>query len=162
MYCRTFPSFSPSATPFLCRHRFAVVKYEPFFAIAVVHLAAANGRSKEKSGRCLLRFALVRRHHLRWLALSFVELAPRHHLSSLHLPPSRRKRKTEDGSTSLKWTRTATKGPSAASTPPTKGRLRANDANGSFARANAANGSFAHSNADKDPCVWLSPINRTF
>jgi hypothetical protein len=36
----------------------------------------------------------------------------------------RRKRKTQDGSTSLKWTRTATKGPSAASTP-TKGRLRA-------------------------------------
>jgi hypothetical protein len=34
-------------------------------------------------------FAFVRRHHLRRLALSLVELAPQHHLSPLHLPPSR-------------------------------------------------------------------------
>jgi hypothetical protein len=34
-------------------------------------------------------FAFVRRHHLRRLALSLVELASQHHLSPLHLPPSR-------------------------------------------------------------------------
>jgi hypothetical protein len=104
-------------------------------------------------------FAFVRRHHLRWLALSLVELAPNiicHRSISLLRG---RERKTEDGSTSLKWTQTATKGRSAAST--LDGSFARNADKGSFARANADQ-RVAPSNADKDPRVWLSSIDRTF
>jgi hypothetical protein len=46
-------------------------------------------------------FAFVRRHHLRRLALSLVLLSPQHHLSPLHLPPSR---EGKEDRRPLKWT----------------------------------------------------------
>jgi hypothetical protein len=106
-------------------------------------------------------FAFVRRHHLRWLALSLVELAPQHHLSPLHLLPSEEKEDTR-WLDIIKMDKNGDEGSFGGVNADKGSFARADDANGSFARANAANGSFAHSNADKDPCVWLSPINRTF
>jgi hypothetical protein len=53
MYGRTFSPSLPPQLPFMCRHRFDVIDSEPFVAFAF--LAAAKGRAKGKSGRCLLR-----------------------------------------------------------------------------------------------------------
>jgi hypothetical protein len=91
-------------------------------------------------------FAFVRRHHLRRLALSLVELASQHHLSPLHLPPSR------EGKEDRRWLDII--------------KMDTNGDEGSLGVVNAVNadkGLGARRNADKaNTTCRLSSINRTF
>jgi hypothetical protein len=103
-------SFSPSATPF------CVVNANPSSPSPSSPTLMEDQRERVADAS----LAFVRRHHLRRLALSLVALASLHHLSPLHLPPSR---EGKEDRRPLKWTQNGQKGP-ASSTPSSARRRR--------------------------------------
>jgi hypothetical protein len=103
-------SFSPSATPF------CVVNANPSSPSPSSPTLMEDQRERVADAS----LAFVRRHHLRRLALSLVVLASLHHLSPLHLPPSR---EGKEDRRPLKWTQNGQKGP-ASSTPSSARRRR--------------------------------------
>jgi hypothetical protein len=103
-------SFSPSATPF------CVVNANPSAPSPSSPTLMEDQRERVADAS----LAFVRRHLLRRLALSLVVLASLHHLSPLHLPPSR---EGKEDRRPLKWTQNGQKGP-ASSTPSSARRRR--------------------------------------
>jgi hypothetical protein len=104
-------SFSPSATTPFC-----VVNANPSSPSPSSPTLMEDQRERVADAS----LAFVRRHHLRRLALSLVALASLHHLSPLHLPPSR---EGKEDRRPLKWTQNGQKGP-ASSTPSSARRRR--------------------------------------